>query len=238
LVLLEVDRITKRFGGLQVLCDVSLGVERGELLGIIGPNGAGKTTLLNIISGLLPPDGGRILLDGLDITRSPPHVRSRLGIARTFQIPQPFTSLTVLENVALSVLQGVRGLSRASAEEKAKGLLELVGLGDKAGLYPTSLSVVDLRRLELCRALARGSRLLLLDEVSPGLTAQELLELMKLIRQINAEGVTVVIVEHVMRVIVELCHRVVALHEGRIIAEGRPQEVVAHGLVRRAYLGD
>jgi branched-chain amino acid transport system ATP-binding protein len=238
LVLLEVNRLTKRFGGLQVLSHVSLQVEQGELLGIIGPNGAGKTTLLNIVSGLLPPDGGRILLDGLDITRSPPHVRSRLGIARTFQIPQPFTSLTVLENVALSALQGARGLSRALAEEKAKRLLELMGLGDKVGLYPTSLSVVDLRRLELCRALARGSRLLLLDEVSPGLTAQELLELMKLVRHINEEGVTVVVVEHVMRVIVELCHRVVALHEGRIIAEGRPQEVVAHGLVRRAYLGE
>jgi branched-chain amino acid transport system ATP-binding protein len=238
LAVLEVDSVSKRFGGLVVLDGVSLQVEEGELLGIIGPNGAGKTTLLNIISGLLAPDGGRILFAGRDITELPPHRRARLGIARTFQVPRPFRSLTVLQNVALSALSGMKRLGMAEAVEEAGRLLSLVGLGDKASLLPSSLSVVELRKLELCKALAQGSRLLLLDEVSPGLTSQELAGFMELIRDVNRAGVTVLIVEHVMKVVLGLCRRVVAIHEGRIIAQGRPEEVAADGLVRRAYLGE
>jgi branched-chain amino acid transport system ATP-binding protein len=238
LAVLEVDSVSKRFGGLVVLDGVSLQVEEGELLGIIGPNGAGKTTLLNIISGLLAPDGGRILFAGRDITELPPHRRARLGIARTFQVPRPFRSLTVLQNVALSALSGMKRLGMAEAVEEAGRLLSLVGLGDKASLLPSSLSVVELRKLELCKALAQGSRLLLLDEVSPGLTSQELAGFMELIRDVNRAGVTVLIVEHDMKVVLGLCRRVVAIHEGRIIAQGRPEEVTADGLVRRAYLGE
>jgi len=238
LALLRAINLTKAFGGLRVLDGVSLEVDRGELVGIIGPNGAGKTTLLNVISGLLSPDGGQLLFLERDITRLPPHERARLGIARTFQIPQPFHSLTILQNVTLAALNALDRPGLQAAKSRARQLLELVGLAARADAHPSSLSLVELRKLELCRALAHGGVLLLLDEVSAGLTASELTEFMELIRDVRSKGTAVVLVEHVMKVILGLCERVVVMHEGKKIAEGRPEAVALQEEVRRAYLGE
>ena len=236
--LLRIRGVTKGFGGLAALASVDLDVREGETVGLIGPNGAGKTTLINAITGVHPPDRGSIALDGHELTRlSPPRI-TRLGIARTFQIPQPFSGLTTLENVMVGVAFGGHAAALGEAARRARELLAFVGLGDKAAASPQSLSIVELRKLELARALGSGARLLLLDEIHAGLTPAEMSQAIALIERLHAQGVAIVMVEHLMRIIMTVCQRVVVLHLGTKIAEGTPAEIARNPDVVRAYLGE
>jgi len=236
--LLRARGVCKSFGGLLALSGVDLDVSEGEVLGLIGPNGAGKTTLINAISGVHRPDRGSILFDGRELTRLAPERIVRLGVARTFQTPRPFPTLSVLENVMVGVAFGRRAAARAAAEAEARALLEFVGLGDRAELEPQRLTIGELRRLELARALGSGARLLLLDEIHAGLTPRELEDAAALLGRLRARGVTVVMVEHVMRIVLTVCDRLVVLDFGRKIAEGAPAAVTADPAVVRAYLGE
>jgi branched-chain amino acid transport system ATP-binding protein len=235
--LLEVRRVSKRFGGLQALSGVDCEIAGGEIVGLIGPNGAGKSTLLNTITGVYPTDGGTIRFDGHDLAGLPPDRITRLGIGRTFQIPQPLGSLSCLDNVAVAALFGGRAAGVEAAADEARAILDFVGLSGKAPLPPQSLTIVDLRRLELARALATGARLLLLDEINTGLTASEITEAIRLIRRVRDRGTAILMVEHLVRLIMSVCDRVVVLDFGRKIAEGTPDEVGRNPEVIRAYLG-
>ncbi len=235
--LLEVSNVVKRFGGLTALNGVSVEVGKGELVGIIGPNGAGKTTLVNVVMGVYRPDSGRIAFDGHDITRMSSHGRARLGISRTYQVPRPFNSMKVIDNVAVAAMYGSRGLPVEEAREEARNLLEKVRLSDKADDYPESLSVVELRKLELARALAQGARLVFLDEVSAGLVGDDLKEVLSLVGELHDEGVTIVMIEHVMKVIFNLAERIVVMMNGQKLAEGTPSEVSSDVRVIESYLG-
>ena len=229
--LLEVDGLGKRFGGFTALSDISLTAQAGERLGIIGPNGSGKTTLINCIAGALPADAGRIRYAGSDITRLAAHRRSRLGIARTFQIPRPFGSFRVGEAVALAA-----EFAGSDVADAQCGLHRL-GLGDKIEALATGLTQIDLRRLELARALATRPKLLIVDEVMAGLTTTEVDQLLDILLELNAEGMTVLMIEHIMRAIMRFSSRVLCLDAGRTIAMGAPEEVAAHPKVREVYLG-
>ena len=238
--LLAVRDLGKRFGGVSALAGVSFTVEEGDLLGIIGPNGAGKTTLLNCISGLARPEGGEVRWDGRPITGLPPHRIARLGIGRTFQIVRPFASMTVRENTAMGALFGQpQGrLQPGVALRQADAVLELVGLAGKR-LFPVArLTVPDRKRLEVARALAMRPRLLLLDEVMAGLNHVEVEQALEMVRQVHASGVTIVLIEHVMRVIVGVCRRALVLNFGRPLVEGPPAEVLRDRRVIEAYLGE
>lgn len=229
--------ITKSFGGLLALDRVDLEVGAGEVVGLIGQNGAGKTTLINAITGVHRPDAGSITFDGQELTRLAPDRIARLGIARTFQIPQPFPTLTTLENAMVALVFGPRASGLAEAEARARTILESVGLGGKADLPPDHLNIVELRKLELARALASGARLLLLDEINAGLTATEIQEAIALIEGLRRQGLAILMVEHVMRVILRVCERIIVLHFGRKIAEGTPREIAGDPAVITAYLG-
>jgi branched-chain amino acid transport system ATP-binding protein len=229
--------VTKRFGGLVALAGVDFTVGAGEIVGLIGQNGAGKTTLINVIAGVYQPDAGAITLDGHPLTRLRPDRITRLGVARTFQIPQPFPSLTVLETVMVGLVFGRQACRPADAEARARPLLDAVGLAAKADLRPVGLTVVELRRLELARALAAGARVLLLDEINAGLTAAEMQEAVALIRKLRERGIGILMVEHVMRIVMQVCERIIVLHFGRKIADGTPAEVAADAAVVEAYLG-
>lgn len=235
--LLEGHGITKSFGGLAALAGVDFAVGEGEVVGLIGPNGAGKTTLINAITGIHRADQGRFTFDGQDLTPLPPERIARLGIARTFQIPQPFHTLSVLENVMVGVAFGRRGTPMKAAEAEARAVLEFVGLGDKAGVEPQSLTIVELRRLELARALGSGARLLLLDEIHAGLTPRELEDAITMIGKLRERGITILMVEHLMRIIMRVCERIIVLDFGRNIAAGTPEEIARDPEVIRAYLG-
>ena len=232
---LEVVDITKRFGGLIALNNVSLKIPRGKIVGLIGPNGAGKTTLFNIITGYIKPDRGKILFEGRDITGKPPYEISKLGIARTFQVPKPFLDLTVKDSVIAGAISryGVK-----EARRKAVDILKytgLIGLKDK---YCSELNIVQSKKVELARALATEPRLLLLDELGAGLNPKELQELINLIKKINREkGTTIVVVEHIIRMVLGVSEYVYVLHYGRLIAEGRPDELIHNEKVIEAYLG-
>lgn len=239
MALLDVQGVSRRFGGLVAVDRLSFRVEAGEILAIIGPNGAGKTTLFNLLSGMLAADGGRIRFDGRDITDWPPERRCRAGIGRTFQIMQPFEDLSVLENVATGALFGRRpARSVREALGRAAELCERVGLGERTGWRPSELNPAELKRLELARALATAPRLLLLDEVLGGLTPAEHQQAVRLIRSLRDEdGITILLIDHVMKPVRNLADRVLALNFGRAVAEGRFDEVASHPQVIAAYLG-
>jgi len=237
--LLEVEGVTRQFGGLPAVDNLSFDVREGEILGIIGPNGAGKTTLLNLISALLPVTAGVIRLRGVAITGLPPHTIAGMGVARTFQIVKPLKGLTVRENVAVGAMFGRRagGLPTRPALAAADEVVEFVGLGPKGAAAVTSLTIADRKRLELARALAMEPALLLLDEVMAGLNATEVEWAMGLIQQVNRRGITILVIEHVMKAIMGISHRILALQHGRRIALEAPREVAADPQVIEAYLG-
>jgi branched-chain amino acid transport system ATP-binding protein len=238
--LLSLRGVTKRFGGVAALTEVSFDVRRDEILGVIGPNGAGKTTLLNCISGMHRVDAGEIQLEGRSLRGLPPHRVARLGIGRTFQVVKPFASMTVVENAAVGALFGSSEarLPTRRAFAYAEEVLALVGLAPKRSLPVVSLTVPDRKRLEVARALCTKPRLLLLDEVMAGLNAVEVDEALEMVRAVRGSGVTIVLIEHVMRVIVGVCQRVIVLHLGRHLAEGSPREVLNDERVIEAYLGE
>ncbi len=226
------------FDGLRALDDVSLQLYKGEILGLIGPNGAGKTTLFNVIAGVCRPTEGRALLGGRDITALQPHERCHLGIARTFQISKPFLNMSLLENVAVGAYFGRPGkLSLPQSLEKAAELLERVGLGGGKDAPASGLTLGQRKKLELCRALSTGPEVLLLDEVVAGLSPTEVGEMVEVIRSINAAGVTILIIEHVLKALMAVSERVMVLNFGKHLADGTPQEIVNNEEVIRAYLG-
>jgi branched-chain amino acid transport system ATP-binding protein len=234
--ILSVKRITKRFGGLVALKDVSFDVYPGEVVGLMGPNGAGKTTLLNIIAGEYRPDTGTIQLRGHDITGVPPHRVCHLGIARTYQIPQPFVTLSVRENLLVSAVFG-RQLKRRTAELEDDRIFDLVNLSESKETLAGNLPILSLKKLELARALARNPELLLLDEVAAGSTEVEIPKILATLKGIRRMGITVIIVEHVMKVMVNAVDRLVVIDKGTKIAEGEPMVVMNDGRVIEAYFG-
>jgi branched-chain amino acid transport system permease protein len=236
-LLLEARGVRKAFSGVQALDGVDLEIRRGEILGLVGPNGSGKSTFINVVSGHYRPDAGRIGFAGQSLERVDAHRIARLGLARTYQIPRPFAHLTVLENVALPAMFGAHTLARAAAEREAHRWLEFTGLSAKAQALPADLNLHQRKFLELARALAARPQLVLLDEVLSGLTPTEIDEAIRLVRAIREQGATVVFVEHVMRVVMQLAERVVVLNYGRVIAEGTPQDVMQRPEVAAAYLG-
>jgi branched-chain amino acid transport system ATP-binding protein len=236
--LLRIDRVSKDFGGLCAVNRVSLEVREGEIVGLIGPNGAGKTTLFNMIAGAIRPSSGRVLFKGEDVTRLGAHQRCKRGIARTFQIVRPFPDLTVLENVAVGRVYGRDAVHRRRlAESDAAGELARVGLAGQATVEARHLTLVNRKRLELARALASRPALLLLDELLAGLNPTEVLEAMDLIRAIRADGISVIMVEHVVKAIFGISDRVVVMSAGERIAEGTPAEIAGNERVIDAYLG-
>ena len=238
--ILEARGITKKFGGLAAVDGVDLTIRRGEILGVIGPNGAGKTTFVNCMTGLDKATSGTILFDGQDITKTPSYRIGHLGMARTFQVVKPFRQLTVRENVATGAMFGARGKERSAAQARlaADEVLERVDLVDKRDRSATELTIPDLKRLELAKALAMDPRLLFLDEVMAGLNQSEIEKAMELILSINRSGVTIFVIEHVMKAIMGISDRLVVLHYGRKIAEGEPKEIVESPAVIEAYLGE
>lgn len=234
--LLEVRNVTRRFAGLLANSNVSLTVEKGELVGLIGPNGAGKSTLFNLIAGALEPSEGSIFFDGADITRLPAPKRCAMGIARTFQVVRSFDSMTVLENVVVGAF--VHTGSPAAARRKAQEALEFTGLSGRIDALASALTPPEKRRLELARALATDPKLLLLDEVMTGLTPAEAQQGIALVRRIRDRGVTVLMVEHVMEIVMPLVDRAVVLHLGQHLADGKPAELVRNDKVIAAYLGE
>jgi len=235
--ILQVNTLTKRFGGFTALSGVSLRVASGERLGLIGPNGSGKTTLINCISGALIHDEGEIAFKGESIAGLPAHQRTRRGIARSFQIPRPFRSMTVLENL-LVPLSYVAGLKGRDAEERAEEILRGMGLAAKMRQGCGQLSQVELRKMELARAMAAGPQLLISDEAMAGLAGTEIDEVLAILLDLNRRGITIIMIEHIMQAVMAFSQRVICLDAGQIICEGTPREVVADPYVQRAYLGD
>jgi len=237
--LLKCTQVSKQFGGLEALKKVDFNVNSNEITGLVGPNGSGKSTLLNLISGVYNPDSGQIVFLEEDITKLPPYKICAKGITKTSQTVQSFPEMTAVDNVLTSVLfNQKKSESRMSAVSKAQELLGFVGLGkEKFDVPAKNLNVVELRRVQLAKALATNPKLLLLDELLTGLTPAECDEAIELIKQINKQGVTVLIVEHVMRVIMGLCDRVIVLHHGEKICEGTPKQVCADENVVKVYLG-
>ncbi len=235
---LEVRNLSRSFGGVQAVSDLSFEVRGQEVLGLIGPNGAGKTTVLNLISGVHRPDRGQIFVDGKDATGLSPQRITRLGVARTFQVVKPFVGLSVAENVAMGAMFGPERLSRQSAMARAHATLELLGLEAKAQAQTSELTIADRKRLELARALAMRPRIILMDEVLAGLNPSELTRIVDLVENLHRQGLTIVVIEHVMRAIMALSTRVLVLVEGRKLVEGDPATVTRDERVIRAYLGD
>jgi branched-chain amino acid transport system ATP-binding protein len=234
--LLQVSGVSKRFGGLQALSQVSMEIFPGTVTGIVGPNGAGKTTLFHVISGFYPPDAGTVVLDGEDLTGSRPHVYAQRGLARTFQITKPFARLTVLETVRIGAL--LREKNLAAASRAAYGVLERVGLAARADVLGKELTVIQRKRLEVARALATQPRIILLDEVAAGLRPGEIREMVALVRQLADDGLAVVMIEHVLEAVMSVSERIVVLSQGRKIAEDTPRNIVRDPAVVDAYFGE
>jgi len=235
--LLEIDGVSKRFGGFLALNRVTLHVMPGERFGLIGPNGSGKTTLINCISGSLPADGGRIVFDGREITGLPAHRRTRLGIVRSFQIPKPFSSMTVLQNLEIPLEYAAH--ERADvADADAMEILRAIGLQSKAHLRPAGLTQIEMRKLELARAMAARPKLLISDEAMAGLSSAEVDDILAILFRLNERGITIIMIEHIMRAVMRFSERIVVLDAGERIAEGPPEEIVRNPDVERAYLGE
>lgn len=234
--LLQVKGLSKHFGGFTALNGVSLEIAPGERFGLIGPNGSGKTTLINCISGALWNDSGSIRFQGSEISRLPAYRRTRLGIARSFQVPRPFHSMSVLENLLVPAAYVVH-LGEGEGEAEAMRILATMGLADKAGALASQLSQVELRKLELARAMAARPRLLISDEAMAGLAGAEVDEVLKILFDLNARGITIVMIEHIMQAVMRFSQRVVCLDAGAIICEGAPADIVQNPEVQRAYLG-
>ena len=234
--ILSVDTITKRFGGLVAVRDLSFELRAGEVLGFLGPNGAGKTTLINVIAGEYEPDSGHVMFDGTDIAGLPLHKICHLGIARTYQIPRPFTKLTVLQNVAVAAIYG-RNFSKKAGENEAHKILDFTGLSDKKEMLAGDLEEISLKRLELARSLATDPTLLLIDELAGGLTEKEIPQVLGLLKRINQMGKSIIIIEHVMKVMMKAVDRIIVMDEGLKIAEGKPSEVIRNSKVIKAYFG-
>jgi branched-chain amino acid transport system ATP-binding protein len=234
-VLLEAKNVSKAFGSFRAVAGADLSVETGEIIGLIGPNGAGKSTFFNCIAGDMPVTTGTIVFDGHDLTRSAPEAHARAGIGRTFQVPATFEDMTVLDNVMVGAF--LRHPHRNDARDHASKILELTGLKHLANNWARSLGTPGRKRLEIARVLATTPRLMLLDESLAGLTPTELIEAIALVRKIHETGVTIVIVEHIMEVIMTLTKRVLVFNQGHVIASGRPDDVVKDEAVIEAYLG-
>ncbi len=237
--ILEAKGIKRWFGGLAALADVEFEVEQGQILGVIGPNGAGKTTLFNVICGFYPPSEGQIRFDGAVISGMRPHVISRRGIARTFQVPRYFHGMTVVENVMVGALFGhTSNYSLKKAREEAAKLLEGMGFAGRVDMPVSALNAIDARRLELVRAVVSNPKIILLDEVMAGLNSTEVCEAMALIASLKDElGVTVILVEHIMQAVMGISDKIVVLANGRVIAQGTPKEISRDPAVLEAYLG-
>ena len=236
--LLEVEGVVKRFGGFTALNGVSLSVKAGERFGLIGPNGSGKTTLINCVSGVLPVNGGSIRFEGQEITGMPPHQRSRLGIVRSFQIPKPFTSMTVRDNLGISLEYAGAARAGAPGSASAEDILRNIGLEAKTHLRPGGLTQIEMRKLELARAMAAHPKLLISDEAMAGLSSTEVDDILEILFRLNAQGITIIMIEHIMRAVMRFSERIVVLDAGERIAEGTPDEIVRHPAVERAYLGE
>jgi branched-chain amino acid transport system ATP-binding protein len=237
-VLLNLENVSKSFKGLMAVHQVSVDLDEGQILGLIGPNGAGKTTLFNLVTGVYPPTAGKIFFEGKDITKVAPHARCWLGISRTFQLVRPFPELTVLDNAAMGRVYGRDPIrSRSRAEKASMESLEIVGLVSRASEKAKSLTLVDRKRLELARALSAKPKLLLLDELLAGLNPSEVLVSMDLIRSIRDTGITIIMVEHLVKAVFGMADRIVVLSAGDLIAEGTPNDISCNQNVIDAYLG-
>ena len=236
--ILVADRLSQYFGGIHAVDDLSFALKEGEIVALIGPNGAGKTTLVNLMTGVHQPTSGRIRFQGADVTGQRPFEAARRGIARTFQIVQPFPRMTVLENVAAGALFGGAQPSVSAAMDIAREQLDLMGLAQFADWPASALTLPGRKRLELAKSMAMRPKVLMLDEVNAGLNASEIDGALRLIRQIADRGVTILIIEHLMKVVMSLAQRVLVLHHGQLIAEGSASEIVRNPRVIEAYLGE
>lgn len=236
MALLEVQGIVKQFGGLVAVNNFSVSLDKGDIVGLIGPNGAGKTTAFNVIAGFYRPNTGRVLFDGRDITGFRPDQICKLGLARTFQVVRPFGALSVLENAMIGAYS--RTNDKATAKARAEDALEALGMSELADRAARDLPIAGRKRLEIARALATGPQLLLLDETMAGLRAAETDEVIDMVRKLSERGIAILLVEHVMKVVMSLAHRIVVLHHGEKIAEAVPSEIVKDRQVIDAYLGE